>query len=144
MCYMLYIASDKALPVIEWKDNESVFFTRHLDDHEKLLSFSLPYIIYAGSYEGCGCGFKDTYIAVDPDDLNDVEDPEVIAFRKKSLQALYDYLNHALNNNSRLEIFLCWDGEQGESPQNVKILHLQDFLNSTLPIDSLELAKIIL
>ena len=59
MCMMIYIASDRPLPLIDWQDEFPAFHVRELREEEMAVRthFKKPYVYYAGSHEGCGCGF---------------------------------------------------------------------------------------
>jgi hypothetical protein len=109
MCIMVYIASDGALPEIPWDpEAPSVHVTALGHDHPARSRFSLPHVHYAGSHEQCGCGFQ---LGQYPG----VEDDEAPA-RSASLQALADYLDVQLAKGRRLQLYACWSGDEGASP----------------------------
>lgn len=105
MCLSLYIASDHALPTIPWDEvqrtpfhvQEAVFFPRN----PLVRHFSKPLIYQAGSYGGCGCGF---------------EDPAESG--QASRRELADYLSAALEQQSSVEVFVCWSGSEHLPPTN--------------------------
>ena len=134
MCWALYLASDKELPQIPWDENARGFNTQSLRDDDKDVSrqFSHPYIIYLGSHEGCGCGFKD-----------DAEDDEVeTALRNNTLQQLAQYLNQALSKGAKLEIFLCWEGDQETAVVERKELTPANFWGAKFPLSEREFATV--
>ncbi len=57
---MIYIAADNPLPLIEWQENVTPFCVSELSEGEKRVKkqFTKPFVAYAGSYEGCSCGFS--------------------------------------------------------------------------------------
>jgi hypothetical protein len=73
MCKALYIASDRPLPVTKqpeypkdctssptWPREAQRFHAATLKPTQEVVRshFSHPHVLYAGSYEGCGCGFN--------------------------------------------------------------------------------------
>ena len=59
MCMMVYIAANEPLELIEWVE-DSLFCVTELSKDELRVrkQFSKPFVYYAGSYEGCSCGFS--------------------------------------------------------------------------------------
>jgi len=60
MCFTIYIGCTTPLPEILWDNDHPQFNTKYLEDWEENVKryFSYPDVIYAGSDEGCGCGFR--------------------------------------------------------------------------------------
>jgi hypothetical protein len=136
MCWALYFASDRELPHIPWEETRPSFNTQPLSETEAPVKehFSLPNVIYLGSHQGCGCGF----ISVDEDE------PEEKELRNKTVQALSSYLNAALQNGARLEVFLCWEGDQAETPAAKKSVSTREFLNPVFPLGEKEFADVVI
>ena len=108
MCIAIYIAANTELPIVE---SDSSFHTRSLvskADGMVRKQFSGNHVVYAGSYEGCGCGFH----KADLDELF----PEEAAQARASLTRLAEYLSKALATGAAVELFSCWEGEQGNPP----------------------------
>jgi hypothetical protein len=106
VCIAVYIAANRRLPVIDWDESHPAFYVATLgDDQEPVRNqFTKPHVYYAGSHEGCGCGFqlgKDRGPA----------DPEQVRGRE-SLGAFSSYLQEALTRVDDLELFACWEGDQ--------------------------------
>lgn len=59
MCYAMYIAADKPLPLLEWDEAHRSFYVREIDAREQgvRVQFTKPNVYYAGSHIKCGCGF---------------------------------------------------------------------------------------
>jgi hypothetical protein len=59
MCYMLYLGSDVPLPTSKWRKESPGFFLSDTEDEIQVARrhFSKHHVYYAGSHEGCGCGF---------------------------------------------------------------------------------------
>jgi hypothetical protein len=104
MCFQLYLASDKELPFIKYDESSPGFSTQALTENDITVKarFTLPNVIYLSSHRGCGCGFK----------REEEEEPADREARQKTSEALSKYLNAALKTGARLEIFLCWAGDQ--------------------------------
>jgi hypothetical protein len=107
MCMMIYIGSEKALPLISWKDDAPAFNVSELSEGEAVVKkqFSMPYVYYVGSHEGCGCGFQ----AGQYPQFEDEEKP----LKEESLFRFSKYLKENKSKGERVEIYSCWDGAQG-------------------------------
>lgn len=107
MCLMVYVASDKSLPLIEWDEHKRAFCVSDLSKYEKNVAaqFELPYVYNAGSHLGCGCGF-----------LKDFEDEEELAQSNKNYLQLSAYLQKGLETEATIQIYSCWDGDQETRP----------------------------
>jgi hypothetical protein len=116
MCLVLYLGSDKYLPLIEppgysdWRDRSPEwlrvaqrFCVWQLSDNERPARevLSTVNLVGAGSYEGCGCGFN--YGREYPDDQ---VDPDHLLAAKESVAALVDYIRA----NNVTQVYACWDG----------------------------------
>lgn len=110
---MVYIAADKPLPLIEWRENVTPFCVSELSGDEKrvLKQFNKPFVAYAGSYGGCSCGF--TY---DDDPIEDEDDAREDALSRESVLRLSEYLSNLVERGS-VEVFACWDGDQEAEPE---------------------------
>lgn len=135
MCWALYLASDKELPTVPWDEVHPSFNTQALSDVEEPVraQFSLPYVIYLGSHEGCGCGFKDV----------DYDDPDESRKRKETVQSLSAYLSSALTQGAHLEMFLCWEGDQTHPPVAKKSITPTEFLAPEFPLAEKEFADVV-
>jgi hypothetical protein len=134
MCWALYLASDKELPQVPWDEARPSFNTQALSETEALVKsqFSLPNVIYLGSHQGCGCGFMSA----------DKDEPKEKANRETTVHALSSYLNAALQQGARLEMFLCWEGDQTQAPVAKKSVTTKDFLTQEFPLAVKEFANV--
>ena len=72
--------------------------------------------MYAGSYEGCGCGFQyGEYPA-------ESYEPGEFRQRRDSLDAFAKYLRAELSRVGTIEVFACWDGDQELEPVHHRTL----------------------
>lgn len=126
MCHALYLASDKPLPEVKFDPEIPGFHTLvpYEGDENILKQFSLPFIIYLGNDEGCGCGWSYTPL------------------REKTVHDLFDYLEQALQRKANLEMAYGDHGEEKGLPYQKKELSSKDFLNSEFPLDVGEFATI--
>jgi hypothetical protein len=109
MCMMVYIASDYPLPTSPWKPSEPGFHVSDLTERDDLVrrQFSKPFVYYAGSHEGCCCGFQyGQYDGLE-------EDAAKLAASRESRRRLAEFLSITLQHQATVEVFACWDGDQG-------------------------------
>jgi hypothetical protein len=113
MCMMVYIAADRALPLIEWKENVTPFCVTELSDDETVVKkqFTKPFIVYAGAFTGCSCGFS-----YDATPIEDEEDARDDALSRESVRCLSEYLSNAVKTGP-VEIFACWAGDDEDEPE---------------------------
>lgn len=113
MCHALYIASDKPLPLIEWNEDKPGFCVMELQEREEVVrkQFTLPFVVYAGSFEGCSCGFVYDDEPIDDDEFEQQYDRQA----RESVRKLSEYVSSILKDGS-VEMFACWEGEQEDEP----------------------------
>ena len=117
MCLAVYIASDKTLPLIKWDKEKPAFNVVPLSKYENRVQkhFRLPFIAYAGSHEGCGCGF-----------LKDGVEGEDLEIVQSNYNSLVKYIHNLKDQGARIEIYSCWEGDQGKKPESKDTLDLQE------------------
>ena len=103
MCLAVYIASNKQLPLIPWVEKNPSFCVIELTKNENGVKkqFSLEHVYYVGSHEGCGCGF-----------FKEGEAGEELVKIEENYNRLSTYILNAKENNSKIELFSCWEGDQ--------------------------------
>jgi len=118
MCMMIYLAADLPLRTIEWREDNPGFNTSAVTPGEERVrrQFTKAHLIYAGSYEGCGCGFQ---LGEYP--LESLEPDEVVQ-RRRSLHEFAAYLREELPRVGRIELFACWAGDLEEPPTHRRVL----------------------
>ncbi|MBI5362461.1 MAG: hypothetical protein HZA53_04725 [Planctomycetes bacterium] len=113
---MLYIASDVPLPLLPWDPGAPAFHVEELDAASQVVRerFTLPSAYYAGSHEGCGCGFQ---LGEYPDFVD-----EDAPAKRESLRQLADYVDaqHALGR--QLQFFMCWAGDEECPPDSRRVV----------------------
>lgn len=116
---MLYIGSDNELPLINPEDWKNINIKEDtwipivkaisievLKDNEISVrdKFKEKNVVYAGSYEGCGCGYS--HCLIDDDVIED--NPAEVEASIRSRKALYDYVKE----NKVTTIYGCWAGDE--------------------------------
>lgn len=125
---MLYIGSDILLPIIPFKEDAPGFHTERLGENDLKICkhFSTKNILYAGSSQGCGCGFQHSIIDHDAGWLNvEDEDDEF----KMNMQQLYEYVRDVLERGGKVELYACWDGEFEDAPWSRENISPQELRN---------------
>jgi hypothetical protein len=126
---MLYIGSDKPIPIIPFKENAPGFHTEKLSGNDSTIAnhFSVKNVLYAGSSQGCGCGFQHSILDSNTGWLN-VEDEDDKDFRM-NMQGLFEYVREALKKGAKVQLYACWDGEFEDSPLSKEAISCKDLLN---------------
>lgn len=134
----LYIASDRPLPLIKqseypknssssptWPQEAQRFHTAELRPAQEdvRLHFRFTHVLYAGSYEGCSCGFN--YGREYP--MHE-EDPKHLSAARESVTELVRYVRES----RATQIYSCWFDEEAkptahERTVTTEILGAQDF-----------------
>jgi len=117
MCTAVYIAADSPLPLIEWQENVTPFCVTTISEDEQSVKkhFTKKHIVYAGSFEGCGCGF---YFDRDPIDPYDTYEKARDAKSRESVRQLSLYLHRAMKNGI-VQMFVCREGAQSNEPSHI-------------------------
>ena len=107
---VLYVGSDKPLPLITWDKDNPKFNVTELDEYSKGVrkQFSKPYVYYLGSHQNCGCGFS-----YGQHDYGEEEDKAA----RESVRHLSEYLSQAIELAGPLELFSCWSGDEEAEPE---------------------------
>jgi hypothetical protein len=124
---MVYLAADMPLREVVWNEAAPAFNTTPLAPEEQRVrrQFSKPDLIYAGSYEGCSCGFQLGEYPLE------YSEPDEISQRQKSLHDFAAYLREEIRRVGVIEVFACWDGDQEATPE-----HRRTLTPSALEMDS--------
>jgi hypothetical protein len=109
MCLAVYIASDHELPEISWDETDPQFYVEIIDSHEEKIDrhLTLPQVAYAGSNQGCGCGF------LKPIDMpEELLEPNELEESQLNYNALASYIADLRKTGASCEIYVCWEGDQ--------------------------------
>jgi hypothetical protein len=112
MCLMVYLGSGNERSTAIWDANKPQFFVAKGNPQypdEKLQTtvieqvrskFSKGIIYYAGSREGCGCGFR-------RDGHWFEDDAELLTKTADNHRNLYDFVSGCLKNEENVEFYAC-------------------------------------
>jgi hypothetical protein len=104
MCMVAYIASDVPLRTWPFDKEKPGFHVTEVAAHNQIVKrhFSKPFVHYAGSFEGCGCGFQyGDYVG---------GNPERLAAADRCRSDIEAYVREALERQPFVEIYACWSG----------------------------------
>ena len=121
MCLMVYIGSDKPLPLIDWNEDKPAFYISELSKYEKGVKsqFKFPHVYNVGSHQGCGCGF-----------FKEHNEEEKLAQAHDNYLQLKTYLQKAREMGANNQIFSCWDGDQDTRPEFREKIELNRLLEA--------------
>jgi len=108
MCLAVYLASNKPIPLVEWNDAAPRFNVVPITDDELLVKkqFRNQNVVYAGSHQGCGCGF-----------FKEGASGEELLLVQANYDSFVRYLGELMSDGANIEIFCCWEGDQGSEPE---------------------------
>jgi len=123
MCLLVFIASDYELSTLPWEQAQPRFHVTELTERDEAVrrKFSKPHVYYAGSHEGCGCGFQ-------YGEYEGYEEEADLPDKKNSRRRLAEYLAVALQHQTAVELFACWDGDQAVEPGHRSRIRPADLL----------------
>ena len=113
MCLAVYLGSSLELPESKWNEAAPAFYLEPAGSHEDEArrQFSLPYVYYAGSHEGCGCGFlKEGEVGVE------------LVTHQANYDSLVQRIREVQEKGASVELFSCWEGDQGLAPEFIESL----------------------
>ena len=93
--------------------------------------FAHSYVYYAGSHEGCGCGYFKEY-----------QDASELAERQQNYAALAGVASEAISRKADIEIFTCWEGEQMHSAKIISSVTPAMLCAPLFELQQLQLLKI--
>ena len=124
MCMVIYIASE--VPLRNWPfDVEKPGFhvtDVPLQDESVKGHFSKPFVYYAGSHTGCGCGFQEGR-----EYPQEESDREELVAADASRQGIEAFAREALELQRMVEIYACWSGDEAEAPATRRRLDFPSF-----------------
>lgn len=131
MCYALFIGSETELdvPELDTAVDTDAFHLEALQEHHSVVlpHFSTPFVYYAASWQGCGCGwFKDSMLLESPKKR-----------RRSNGRTESDLLSLAglLRDLGTAELFLSWEGELDSGVLRHVELAPGDFEMGSIPLE---------
>lgn len=113
----VYIAADQPLTPLPWDEAHPAFHLATVDaaDVSVRSQFTKPHVAYAGSHEGCGCGFQ-------YGEYPECRDPDEAAAQRASLDQFAKYLAKESKHVGPIELFACWEGDQSAAVEHRRAL----------------------
>ncbi len=115
MCFVLYMAAPRSLPLIKWDEKNPALHIEELGEGELEVQkhFSLPYCYHVGSDTFCGCGFRNASYQNgswpdeewQPDDFD--EDGDMQAMHEQ----LTRFLRRQLRPDDAVEFYGLWEDD---------------------------------
>jgi len=126
MCMVYYLGTDGEAPRGPWQESCPAFYVSDVEtDVLPSVRQKLPHanLVYLGSHEGCGCGFRraDECAEEGCDDDATVEDH----------RALAAYLAALPSSVRPPQIFGCWSGDESAPIDHQREISVSDILGRT-------------
>ena len=132
MCLAVYIAVDAPLPEIKWNEHAPAFYLERVPESEGVLKqFSYAHVYYAGSHEGCGCGFS-----------KDGRDSQELERCQRNYRSLAGVLSPAVRGGAKVHLFTCWEGEQTADPETTGIVTVEQLVEPKFELQQLSLLAV--
>jgi len=121
MCMAVYIAADEPLALVPWNEDQPALYVASLEpsDLPVLQQFTKTHVAYAGSHEGCGCGFQ---CGKSPE----LREPDEAITRRRSLDQFAMYLADEIARVGAIELYACWEGDQAAPVEHRRAIAPQD------------------
>ena len=120
MCFVLYMAAPRPLPLVKWDEKNPALHIEELGEGELEVRkhFSLPYCYHAGSDTFCGCGYRNASYQNgswpdeewQPDDFD--EDGDMQAMHEQ----LTRFLRQQLRPDDAVEFYGLWEDDLNLPP----------------------------
>lgn len=115
MCFVLYIATPKPLPIVPWDDKARGIHTEQLSEHDKSVAahFHYPHVYYIGSDTHCGCGFRNaTYQNGSwPEEEWRPEDDTSHLDAQPNHERLVKFIRSHLPEQTSFELYGMWEAD---------------------------------
>ena len=150
MCLALYIAAENDLPLFASAPSQKPvttsavrsrrpdrFHTELLREEQQIVRshFSVPTVLFAGSYEGCSCGFN--YGRGDDPEYDD--DEEQLLAARESVAELVRYVRE----NSVKELYACCFDDEALPRESERWVAVDDLSSPTFQFIKRQLLRIV-
>ena len=121
MCTMVYVASNRPIPLRPWNPAAPAFNVQELKESEQPVRerFSLPFVCYVGTDEHCGCGFG-------YGQYPGYEEEAEAERNKKRVSELREFLASLLSAGAHLELYACQADEEGRPATSTVSLRIDE------------------
>ena len=115
MCFVLYLASAKPLPIIPWDQQARGIHTMPLSDRDRsvISHFLHRHVCYIGSDTHCGCGFRNaTYQSGSwPEEEWRPEDDTSHLEAQPNHERLVEFLKRHSPDETSIELYGMWEAD---------------------------------
>ena len=124
MCMALYIGSDNALPLIEWREGETPICISALDPSSQEDDFASGYLVkpykyHVGSWLGCSCGFSFDFTDEQFDEKENI-------LSKQSVEKLFEFIRSNVKGGE-CELLSFWESGQYDGIPHQASIDLRKF-----------------
>jgi len=133
MCFALYVGANITLPKILVNESNPSVHTESLNENDRSVvsHFSTQNVIYFGSTEGCGCGFRHALLENSGDEWMPIEyEQGDLTDDQINMLGLHSYLKNIINSGEKAELYGIWDGDYNMEPLFKQELPIDDLLNT--------------
>ena len=132
MCFALYMATDREVRGISWKEDQPALFILETGDNDRGVSkhFTKPFLRYVGSDQGCGCGFRHVMFQGGgwPEESIINPDESVDEDRQTNHRQLHEVLTSLPEDCRCVELYGCWEGDFDEACEGTAEIRVDDIL----------------
>ncbi len=118
MCLNVFLAADRPLPILDRNPDEPVFHVRSASAQETAAirhAVRGRYLFYAGSHEGCGCGFLHHWATAGGHSSAEPHPGPKRESAARSTASLVEYLRRTAAGGP-VELYSCWQGDEAAHP----------------------------
>lgn len=132
MCLAVYVAADAPLPESRWNEHAPSFYLESIPESAGVRrQFRHAHVYYAGSHEGCGCGF-----------FKRGRDGEELEQRQQNYRALASVLAPRVGAGADIQLFTCWEGDLMARPETTEVITLPQLLDPGFELRPLSLITV--
>src|SRR5436309_426807 len=140
MCQRLYIASREPLRPLKKTKHEPYLDVRPLGDvgTRVRLHFrkEFEHVYVAGAHVLCGCGFPEH-------PSGELDKPLKIAHEDRlTMRRLHQYLQQNVGKLPRVQLYLCWWGDEDEKPRHERAVRLGELTDPLFRFKRMEILSV--
>jgi hypothetical protein len=135
MCYAVFLASDRPLPLVPWDPSRRALHVSHVERHEaaarQAFSQTNRHVYYVGSDLHCGCGFFEH------------EDEARVTSQYGELAR---YIRDVVPPEAQLEVFVSWERDLADGLPSVggrREVRVEDLIAPGFRLVERELLRIV-
>jgi hypothetical protein len=117
MCFVLYVGARVAPPIVAASGGmvKGRLHTRALRECDAPVRahFTLPHVVYVGSDQGCGCGFRHVSFQQGCWPEEEWCDEAKAKATQPNHESLVAFLREHFGGEAFVELYGCWSGDEG-------------------------------